>query len=108
MAALRAVLRGIGELAPLSDESLDVLIAAATPLSFTPGESVLLVGTGLTMADVTLAAAAETNDQITILHPPLLFCILLNSTCIHILCRITLIHTQSIIPSINTHHALRN
>jgi len=38
----------------------------AGSLSFTPGESVLLVGTGLTMADVTLAAAAGTNDQITI------------------------------------------
>jgi len=38
----------------------------AGSLSFTPGDSVLLVGTGLTMADVTLAAAADTNDQITI------------------------------------------
>lgn len=38
----------------------------AGSLSFTPGECVLLVGTGLTMADVTLAAAADTKDQITI------------------------------------------
>jgi uncharacterized NAD(P)/FAD-binding protein YdhS len=38
----------------------------AGQLSFTPGETVLLVGTGLTMADVALAAAADTNDQITI------------------------------------------
>ncbi|MBS0417671.1 MAG: FAD/NAD(P)-binding protein [Proteobacteria bacterium] len=35
-------------------------------LTFTPGETVLLVGTGLTMADATMAAAAETNDEVVI------------------------------------------
>jgi uncharacterized NAD(P)/FAD-binding protein YdhS len=35
-------------------------------LTFTPGETVLLVGTSLTMADATMAAAAETNDDIVI------------------------------------------
>lgn len=50
----------------------------------------------------------DSNDHIMILHPPLLLYVLLNSTCIHILCRITLTHTQPIIPSINTHHTLRN
>ena len=38
----------------------------AGSLTFTPGETVLLVGTGLTMADATMAAAAETNDQVVI------------------------------------------
>src|SRR3569833_405985 len=38
----------------------------AGSLTFTPGETVLLVGTGLTMADVTLAAAADTNDQVVV------------------------------------------
>jgi uncharacterized NAD(P)/FAD-binding protein YdhS len=34
--------------------------------TFTPGETVLLVGTGLTMADVAMAASSETKDEITI------------------------------------------
>ena len=38
----------------------------SAPLSFTPGETVLLVGTGLTMADVAMAATAETNEQVVI------------------------------------------
>ena len=38
----------------------------AGPQTFTAGETVLLVGTGLTMADVAMAASAETKDQITI------------------------------------------
>ncbi len=38
----------------------------AGTLTFTPGESLLMVGTGLTMADVALAAASDTNDQITV------------------------------------------
>jgi uncharacterized NAD(P)/FAD-binding protein YdhS len=38
----------------------------AGPRTFTPGETVLLVGTGLTMADVAMAASTETKDQITI------------------------------------------
>src|SRR5262249_47833054 len=36
------------------------------PLSFQPGESVLLVGNGLTMADVAIAAASSTKNQIVI------------------------------------------
>jgi uncharacterized NAD(P)/FAD-binding protein YdhS len=38
----------------------------ARPLTFAPNETVLLVGTGLTMADVTTAAAAATQEQIVI------------------------------------------
>jgi uncharacterized NAD(P)/FAD-binding protein YdhS len=38
----------------------------AQPLSFTPGETVLLVGTGLTMVDVVIAAAAASKDEIVI------------------------------------------
>jgi uncharacterized NAD(P)/FAD-binding protein YdhS len=38
----------------------------AGPRTFTADETVLLVGTGLTMADVAMAASAETKDQITI------------------------------------------
>jgi uncharacterized NAD(P)/FAD-binding protein YdhS len=38
----------------------------AGPQTFTAGETVLLVGTGLTMADVAMAASAETKDQVTI------------------------------------------
>jgi len=38
----------------------------AGPQNFTAGETVLLVGTGLTMADVAMAASAETKDEITI------------------------------------------
>jgi len=34
--------------------------------TFTPGETVLLVGTGLTMADTALAAAAATNDEVLV------------------------------------------
>jgi uncharacterized NAD(P)/FAD-binding protein YdhS len=37
----------------------------AGPQTFTADETVLLVGTGLTMADVAMAASAETKDQIT-------------------------------------------
>ncbi len=53
---------------PGTDELGDQYVSNpwAGSLSFTPGETVLLVGTGLTMADVTMAAAADTNDQITI------------------------------------------
>jgi uncharacterized NAD(P)/FAD-binding protein YdhS len=36
------------------------------PLRFQRGESVLLIGTGLTMADITLTAAATSNGQATI------------------------------------------
>jgi uncharacterized NAD(P)/FAD-binding protein YdhS len=39
----------------------------AQPLNFRRGEKVLLVGNGLTMADVTLHAAAQSNEQI-VLH----------------------------------------
>jgi uncharacterized NAD(P)/FAD-binding protein YdhS len=39
----------------------------AQPLSFRPGEKVLLVGNGLTMADVAVCAAAQSNEQI-VLH----------------------------------------
>jgi uncharacterized NAD(P)/FAD-binding protein YdhS len=38
----------------------------AGPQTFTAGETVLLVGTGLTMADVAMAASAEAKDQVTI------------------------------------------
>ena len=38
----------------------------AHPLNFSPSETVLLVGTGLTMADVTMAAAATTQEQVVI------------------------------------------
>jgi uncharacterized NAD(P)/FAD-binding protein YdhS len=38
----------------------------AQPLSFSPGETVLLVGTGLTMVDVATAAAASSNEQAVI------------------------------------------
>jgi uncharacterized NAD(P)/FAD-binding protein YdhS len=38
----------------------------AGPRTFTAGETVLLVGTGLTMADVAMGASVETKDQITI------------------------------------------
>jgi uncharacterized NAD(P)/FAD-binding protein YdhS len=36
------------------------------PLRFTPGETVLLVGSGLTMVDVVTAAAASSNEQVVI------------------------------------------
>lgn len=35
----------------------------AQPLNFAPGETVLLIGTGLTMVDVATAAAASSNEQ---------------------------------------------
>ena len=38
----------------------------AQPLRFSPGETVLLIGNGLTMVDVTLAAAATSKEQIVI------------------------------------------
>jgi uncharacterized NAD(P)/FAD-binding protein YdhS len=38
----------------------------AQPLTFTPGETILLIGTGLTMVDVAMAAAAGASDQIVI------------------------------------------
>jgi uncharacterized NAD(P)/FAD-binding protein YdhS len=38
----------------------------AQPLRFSPGETVLLVGTGLTMVDVATAAAASSNEQAVI------------------------------------------
>src|SRR5262249_24432944 len=36
------------------------------PLSFRPGEKLLLIGNGLTMADVAMAAAAQAKEQIVI------------------------------------------
>lgn len=36
------------------------------PLSFRPGETVLLIGNGLTMADIAIAAAASSNERIVI------------------------------------------
>ncbi|MDB6087921.1 MAG: hypothetical protein JWN85_705 [Gammaproteobacteria bacterium] len=36
------------------------------PLRFSPGETVLLVGSGLTMVDVATAAAASSNEQVVI------------------------------------------
>ena len=56
---LRVVLRGIGELAPLSDESLDVLIAAAKPLSFSSGELLMAQGDPSEFADVLLKGEVE-------------------------------------------------
>jgi uncharacterized NAD(P)/FAD-binding protein YdhS len=38
----------------------------AQPLRFSPGETVLLVGSGLTMVDVATAAAASSNEQVVI------------------------------------------
>jgi uncharacterized NAD(P)/FAD-binding protein YdhS len=38
----------------------------AHPLTFSPSETVLLVGTGLTMADIAMAAAATTQEQVVI------------------------------------------
>jgi len=38
----------------------------AQPLKFSPGERVLLVGSGLTMVDVATAAAASSNEQVVI------------------------------------------
>ncbi|MEA3177338.1 MAG: hypothetical protein QOI59_861 [Gammaproteobacteria bacterium] len=38
----------------------------AHPLTFSPGETVLLVGTGLTMVDVAMAAASSATEQIVI------------------------------------------
>jgi uncharacterized NAD(P)/FAD-binding protein YdhS len=38
----------------------------AEPLSFGRGEKILLIGNGLTMADVTLDAAAQSNEQVII------------------------------------------
>jgi uncharacterized NAD(P)/FAD-binding protein YdhS len=38
----------------------------AQPLRFFPGETVLLVGSGLTMVDVATAAAASSNEQVVI------------------------------------------
>jgi uncharacterized NAD(P)/FAD-binding protein YdhS len=38
----------------------------AQPLKFAPGETVLLVGSGLTMVDVASAAAASSNEQVVI------------------------------------------
>jgi uncharacterized NAD(P)/FAD-binding protein YdhS len=38
----------------------------ARPLTYAPNETVLLIGTGLTMVDVATAAAASTNEQIVI------------------------------------------
>jgi uncharacterized NAD(P)/FAD-binding protein YdhS len=38
----------------------------ARPLTFSPNETVLLVGTGLTMADIAMAAAATTQEQVVI------------------------------------------
>src|SRR3981081_2556440 len=38
----------------------------AQPLSFSPGETVLLVGSGLTMVDVATAAASSSNEQAVI------------------------------------------
>ena len=38
----------------------------AQPLRFNQGETVLLIGTGLTMADVTLAASSSTRDRLVI------------------------------------------
>jgi uncharacterized NAD(P)/FAD-binding protein YdhS len=38
----------------------------SVPLAFRPGETVLMVGTGLTMADTATAAAASSKDQIVI------------------------------------------
>jgi uncharacterized NAD(P)/FAD-binding protein YdhS len=38
----------------------------AGPLVFTPGEIVLLIGTGLTMIDVAMAATADTKEQIVV------------------------------------------
>jgi uncharacterized NAD(P)/FAD-binding protein YdhS len=38
----------------------------AQPLRFSPGETVLLVGNGLTMVDVASAAAASSNEQVVI------------------------------------------
>jgi uncharacterized NAD(P)/FAD-binding protein YdhS len=38
----------------------------AQPMSFAPGEKVLLIGTGLTMVDVATAAAASSKEQVVI------------------------------------------
>jgi uncharacterized NAD(P)/FAD-binding protein YdhS len=38
----------------------------AAPLTFQPGETVLLIGAGLTMVDVATAAAASSNEQVVI------------------------------------------
>jgi CRP-like cAMP-binding protein len=58
-ADLRAAVRRIGEFASLSDESLDALIAAATPLSFAPGELLMAQGDLSEFADLLLQGEVE-------------------------------------------------